>query len=582
MYKNSRILAIIPARGGSKRLPNKNILPLCGLPLIAHSIAAGRHSYIDRMVVSTDSPQIADIAAQYGCPVPFMRPAELSNDTASSVEVVLHVLDELQAQGEEYDTVVLLQPTSPLRTADMVGEAIAYYYDTQAQSVVSVCAVDHPPQWSNILPEDRAMDGFIRPEVRGLRSQDMQQHYRLNGALYISDVKTLRASKSFINDQGTRAFLMDRDVSVDIDEKTDFHIAEALMDTLAVPSVSFAGRTIGSGHPCFVIAEAGVNHNGDMEIAKKLIDAAVDAKADAVKFQTFIVDKFIARGAPKAEYQKVTTGGGSMDEMVRQWELSRSQHEELIAYCKKRGILFLSTAFDEDSLAMLVELGMPVIKMGSGEITNFLLLKAVADTGLPVILSTGMSEMHEVDAALRFLKEHNAGDVVVLHCVSNYPAAAETINIRAMETMRQAFRRPVGYSDHTKGFEVPLAAAALGASLFERHLTLSHDMEGPDHQASTEPRDFKQLVESIRIVEASLGNGVKTITPREREVRDVARRSIVAAHDLPAEHIMTMNDVAVKRPGTGMHPGRLNEVIGHRLLRDVTVDTLLGEGDFSD
>ena len=582
MYKNNSILAIIPARGGSKRLPNKNILPLCGLPLIAHSIAAGRHPYIDRIVVSTDSQQIADIAAQYGCPVPFLRPAELSNDTASSVDVVLHVLDELQAQGEEYDAVVLLQPTSPLRTADMVGEAIAYYHDTQAQSVVSVCAVDHPPQWSNTLPDDQAMDGFIRPEVQGLRSQDMQQQYRLNGALYISDVKALRATKSFINEQGTRAFLMDRNVSVDIDEKTDFHIAEALMDTLPVTPVSFADRTIGPGHPCFVIAEAGVNHNGDMEIAKKLIDAAADAGCDAVKFQTFITDKVIARGAPKAEYQKETTGDGSMDDMVRKWELSRSQHEELMQHCQKRDIMFLSTPFDEDSLAMLVDLGMPVIKVGSGEVTNILLLKAIADTGLPVILSTGMSEMHEVDAALRFLKEHKAGDVVVLHCVSNYPAAAETINIRAMETMGRAFRRPVGYSDHTRGFEVPLAAVALGATIFERHLTLSHDMAGPDHQASTEPQDFKRLVESIRIVEASMGNGVKTITPHEREVRDVARRSIVAARDLPAGHVIEAADLVLKRPGTGMQPGQIKEIIGRRLRRDMAADTLLAPEDMAD
>ena len=582
MYKNSRILGVIPARGGSKRLPDKNIRPLCGKPLLAHTIEAGNHPYIDRLAVSTDAPQIAEIATQYGCPPPFMRPAEFSGDTASSVDVVLHVLDELEKRGEIYDIVVLLQPTSPLRTAEMVGEAIKYYHAKQARAVVSICPVDHPPQWANTLPDDGAMDSFLRPEIKGLRSQDLPEHYRLNGALFINDVKLLQQTRTFMPEQNCYAFLMDRNASVDIDDETDFRIAEALMEAGPVPSMAFGDRVIGPGHPCFVIAEAGVNHNGDMTIAKKLIDAAAAAGCDAVKFQTFITEKVIARGAPKAQYQKQTTGDGSMDDMVRKWELNHSQHEELIAHCNLRNILFLSTPFDEDSLAMLVELSMPVVKVGSGEITNILLLQAIAETRLPVILSTGMSELFEVDAALRFLRQHNAGPVAVLHCVSNYPAAPETVNIRAMDTMRRAFRRPVGYSDHTVGFEAPLAAVAHGASIIERHLTLSHDMPGPDHQASTEPEDFKRLVDSIRIVEASLGDGVKRITEREREVRDVARRSIVAARDLPAGHIITMSDIAMKRPGTGLQPGQMDTILGKRLGRAVAQDTLLSSGDFED
>ena len=582
MYKNSRILAVIPARGGSKRLPDKNILPLCGKPLIAHTIDAGHHPCIDRLVVSTDSQQIAEIATQYGCPPPFMRPAELSGDTASSVDVVLHVLDELHTQGETYDIVVLLQPTSPLRIAAMVGEAIGYYHEKQARAVVSVCPVDHPPQWANTLPANRAMDNFLRPEIKGIRSQDLPEQYRLNGALFIADVPLLQQTRTFIPERDCYAFPMDRNASVDIDNAADFRIAEALMDAWPIPSINFGGRIIGPGHPCFIIAEAGVNHNGDMGTAKKLIDAAAAAGCDAVKFQTFITDKVIARGAPKADYQKQTTGDGSMDDMVRKWELNRRQHEELIAHCKLRNILFLSTPFDEDSLAMLVDLGMPVIKVGSGEITNVLLLKAIAETRLPVILSTGMSELFEVDAALRLLHRHKAGPVAVLHCVSNYPAAPETVNIRAMDTMRRAFRRPVGYSDHTVGFEAPLAAVAHGASIIERHLTLSHDMPGPDHQASTEPEDFRRLVDSIRIVEASLGDSVKRITERECEVRDVARRSIVAARNLPAGHRLTPDDIALKRPGTGMQPETMDTIIGKKLRRAVAPDTLLSPGDFED
>jgi len=347
-----------------------------------------------------------------------------------------------------------------------------------------------------------------------------------------------------------------------------------------VAAINIAGRRIGPGQPCFIIAEAGVNHNGDLEIARRLVNVAAQAGADAVKFQTFKAEKVISTRAPKAAYQVETTGSGeSQLEMAKRLELSFDSFRELRAYCEQRGILFLSTPFDEESVDFLADLGVPLFKIPSGEITNFPFLVHVAQKAKPMIVSTGMSTLEEVTAAVRVIQGTGNREMVLLHCTSSYPADPAESNLRAMETMRSALGVPVGYSDHTPGIEVALAAVALGACVIEKHFTVDRTLPGPDHRASADPRELSLLVEKIRCVEKALGDGIKRPVAGELDTRSVARRSIVARRQLSAGTVLTKEDVSIKRPGTGIAPEALHRVIGRKLARDVGADQLLSWED---
>ncbi len=324
----------------------------------------------------------------------------------------------------------------------------------------------------------------------------------------------------------------------------------------------------------FVIAEAGVNHNGDVALARKLVDVAAEAGADAVKFQTFSVDRLVTPTAAPAEYQR-RTGAASQHEMLRQLELSRAAHEELAAHCATRGIEFMSTPFDPESARFLAGLGVRRLKVPSGEITNLPLLEVVGSLGPQVILSTGMAEMAEVETAVATLCRAGATDLVVLQCVSNYPAEAAATNLRVMDTYAQAFGVPVGLSDHTVGLTIAIAAVARGARYLEKHFTLDRTLPGPDHQASLEPDELAALVRAVRDVEAALGDGIKRPAPSELPVRDVARKSLVAARDLAAGSVLRQEDVVILRPGTGISPARLPDVIGRRTVRAIAAHTPL-------
>lgn len=343
------------------------------------------------------------------------------------------------------------------------------------------------------------------------------------------------------------------------------------MDTIEVDH-----RLIGRNQPCFIIAEAGVNHNGNLMMALELVDAAVAAKADAVKFQTFKAEAVISTSAPKADYQLRTTGAvDSQLEMAKRLELSYDQFGEIKAYCNRRGILFLSTPFDHDSADFLDELGVSAFKIPSGEITNFPFLEHIARMGKPLILSTGMSYLDEVGEALCVVRAAGNREVVLLHCVSNYPAESADTNLRAMQTMANAFGVPVGYSDHTLGVEVALAAVALGACVVEKHFTLDCSLPGPDHGASMEPDDLSALVKGIRIVEGALGHGRKEPAPSEANTADVARRSLVAACDIAEGTILMEQHIAIKRPGTGLAPSLRKGLVGRKSRRFIPVDALL-------
>jgi N,N'-diacetyllegionaminate synthase len=322
-----------------------------------------------------------------------------------------------------------------------------------------------------------------------------------------------------------------------------------------------------------IIAEAGVNHNGSLERALALVDEAARAGADAVKFQTFRAEQVISRHAPKAEYQQRTTGNAeSQLDMVRALELDAAAHRKLVARCRERNLEFLSTPFDLESVALLKELGVARLKIPSGEITNPLLLRAAAATGLPLIISTGMSTLGEIEAALAVV---GPAPITLLHCTTEYPAPLVDVNLRAMATMAQAFGLPVGYSDHTEGIAVSVAAVALGAVLIEKHFTLDRNLPGPDHKASLEPRELGELVASIRVVEEALGSPRKAPSPSERKNIAIARKSLVAARPIGAGEPFTRENLTVKRPGNGISPMRYDEYLGRPAARDYEEDELI-------
>ena len=343
-----------------------------------------------------------------------------------------------------------------------------------------------------------------------------------------------------------------------------------------VTAINIGGREIGPGHPCFIIAEAGVNHNGEMNLARRLVEAAVEAGADAVKFQTFQADRLVTRDASKAEYQKETTGTNESHwEMIRRLELSPEAHRELMRYCQDKDILFMSSPFDELSADLLAELNVAVFKVPSGEITNLPFLSHIARKGKPMIVSTGMSYLSEVEAAVQTIESEQNRDYVLLQCTSNYPADPADANLAAMGTMARAFGALVGYSDHTTGIAVPTAAVAMGACVIEKHLTLDRSLPGPDHLASLEPGEFAAMVRSVRTVEAALGHGRKEPAASEANTSSVARKSLVASRDIPAGTRLSEELIAVKRPGTGLPPAMRAYLLGRLVREQIPADELI-------
>ncbi len=328
-----------------------------------------------------------------------------------------------------------------------------------------------------------------------------------------------------------------------------------------------------------IIAEAGVNHNGDLGFAKKLIAAAAAAGADLVKFQTFTAKSLVSASAPKAEYQKKTTESNeSQLEMIQKLELSREDHTVLIEECRLKGIGFFSTAFDFQSFDLLMELGcLEQIKIPSGELTNLPLLRYMSRFSKPLMLSTGMANLGEIEAAIEAVEAAGTPRslITVLHCTTEYPTPMEDVNLRAMVAMKRAFGVNTGYSDHTQGIEVAIAAVALGATIIEKHFTLDRNLPGPDHKASLEPHELKAMVEGIRNVERALGDGVKRPSPSELKNKPIARKSLVAIRPISTGEAFSAENMGAKRPGTGLSPMRWDEVLGRIASKDFAVDDLI-------
>jgi N,N'-diacetyllegionaminate synthase len=331
-------------------------------------------------------------------------------------------------------------------------------------------------------------------------------------------------------------------------------------------------------HKILIIAEAGINHNGSLDMARQIIEAAAEAGADIVKFQTYTADAIVAQGTDKAKYQKETTGDSeSQYEMLKKLELNRDSHVKLMTYCDEKGVEFLSSPFDHNSIDMLAELKLKRFKVPSGEITNLPYLRHIGKYGKPIILSTGMSTLKEIEAALKVLETSGIprDKITVLHCNTEYPTPMEDVNLKAMLTIRDTFSIQVGYSDHTLGVEVPIAAVAIGATVIEKHLTLDRNLPGPDHCSSMEPDELKAMVHAIRNIEKAFGDGIKRPSLSEEKNKPCVRKSIVAKRDIKRGEILTEENLAVKRPGFGISPMRWDEVVGSIAIKDWKADDLI-------
>jgi N,N'-diacetyllegionaminate synthase len=571
---SSRVLAVIPARGGSRSIPRKNLQTVAGRPLIAWTIDAARRARrVDRVIVTTEDEEIAAVAREWGAEVPMLRPAELARDDTPGIEPVIHAVSWLhEHEGYDPDVVLILQPTSPLRLADDIDASVSLYHERGVKALISVCRNAHPDSWTSKMTPDGILTEF-RPQLEEPTvRQEGADRYGQNGAIYLIDRAHLVAQHTLYADS-TLAYVMPADRSLDIDDAWQLTAAGAwLSNRHAARTVAIDRRRIGLGNPVFVVAEAGVNHNGRLDLAERLVDAAAAAGADAVKFQTWKTDELVTRSAPLAEYQRGDGPAKTQYDLLHELELDETALRVLKARAESRGLLFFSTPDEESSADLLERLDVPAFKIGSGEVTNLRLLRHVAAKGRPLILSTGMATIAEVAEAVRAIETAGNHALILMHCVSAYPSPVEESNLEAIGTLRSAFGCPVGFSDHTMTIDAAAAAAAKGAVVIEKHITLDRAMPGPDHQASFDVVQFRAMVDAIRRAESSLGDGVKRPMPSELPNRAVVRKVLVAARAMRAGQVLGEQDIALRRAGAGLAASDLIRVIGRTLRCDVDRD----------
>lgn len=568
-------LFLVPARGGSRRLPNKNTELMGGIPLIGHAIrrarTAARILGIERplVVCSTDDEVIARVARDWGGAVPFMRPPTLATDDSSSFDVAIHALEALEAEGMTLDLLILVQPTSPLQTADDIVRTVRTQ-QSAGDSAATVTLLHHAGV------AFRLADDVLL--TSGEPGQALGEAVVLNGGCYAITPSELRETSTFVTAGRTRGVVTEPSHSIDIDEPSDLQLARAMMESRPTRVVSIGDRPL-DGQRCFVIAEVGVNHNGDLRIAQELVTAAAAAGADAVKFQSFSPTAIASSSAPLADYQRDAGETGDQRSMLERLALTPKDHATIQQLATSLGILFFSTPFDAAAARMLDELDVPAFKVGSGELTNIPLLEEIAAYGRPMLISTGMATMREVAGAVDAVEATGVRDIALLHCVSNYPADPGDSNLKAMAAMRAAFGYPTGWSDHMADWATAVAAVAMGASLLEKHITLDRRMPGPDHAASIEPDDFAAMVRAIRAVERARGSGVKVPVAAEISTAAVARRSLHWAASLGKGTVVHPEHLVALRPGTGLQPSLANQLGGLLLGRDVTEGAMVVPAD---
>jgi N-acetylneuraminate synthase len=577
MIQNKKVFAIILARGGSKGIPRKNIKLLAGKPLIAYTINEAKKSkYIDKIIVSTDDSEIAEVSKRYGSKIQI-RPKELAQDNTPSLPALQYVVKTLEEQGENIDIVVLLQPTNPFRktkTIDKVIEKINQGFN----SCTTISPLEiHPCRFLEIK-NNKAH--FINKSKETLR-QNINQ-YHVDGTVYAYKKDTLKELNILPWDEEDNAVIkIDSEEFLDIDELIDFEIAEFLINKSK--TIKINNKIIGNNESCFIIAEAGVNHNKDLETAKKLADAAKWAGADAVKFQTFKSENLVTKQAFQADYQKNNIGKKeSQFDMLKRLELPYEDFKELKKYCDEKNIIFMSTPHTPDAADFLEDL-VPAYKIPSGDLINLPFLEKIAKKQKPIIFGTGMGTLDEVKEAITTIKSQGNNQIIALHCTTNYPCPLEEVNLRAMQTMQKELDCLVGYSDHTLGIEVSQMAKKLGAVVIEKHFTLDKNMPGPDHKASLEPYELKQMVRALKTQEYEktelnkivLGSPKKEPNPSEIRIAKVARKSIVSNKYISQGKKIEKEDLIIKRPGTGILPKKINEIIGKTAKQNIKKDELI-------
>ena len=494
-----------------------------------------------------------------------------------------HRAGALGPEGGDFEVFVCVPTTSPLRQARDLDDCIAAHLASEADVTMTIRPAGRNPYFNQVTLDKDGWARLVIPSDRELAFRQMAPPiFDLTTVAYAARPDFVMGAES-VWEGKVKAVMVPEERALDIDTPLDFKIAEFLARSRrggeakqgAVP-LDLGGHLVGPGQPCFIIAEAGVNHNGELDQALALVEAAARAGADAVKFQSFTAEEVAVEDAPKASYQQQGDDADeSQVEMLRRLELSPADHRVLAERCQERGIIFLSTPFDPASADLLHELGVKAFKLPSGEVTNLPFLRHVGAKGRPVILSTGMSSLAEVKRAVETLEGAGVSQMALLHCVSAYPAPASSANLRAMETMASALGLPVGFSDHTQGIEVALAATALGACIIEKHFTLDRSLPGPDHKASLEPHELSALVRGVRRVEAALGHGRKELMPEERDVMKAARRSLVAARDIPAGTVISQEMLTLRRPGTGLGHEHLAQVTGRKARERIAAGTLV-------
>lgn len=582
------VLGVILARAGSKGLPDKCVRPLLGRPVIDftfdHAIASRT---LTAFVLTTDSRPAKEIAGKRGIEI-IDRPAELAVDRATVDAAARHAVEAWERGHQQIvDAVVLLYGNIPVRADGLIDRAIDLLKHTGADSVRSVAPVTKQhPDWVHRLDGDRMTQ--FRPNSI-YRRQDLEPLYYHDGAVAVvtrgalfGALQTPSDFQSFLGGD-RRAIVCDPEDAVDIDGPVDLALAEAILRNRKTTELSIVDNRLSIGKhrvgpedPVFVIAEAGVNHKGDVETALRMVDVAVAAGADAIKFQLFRAAELTSRFAATAGYQKQATQHSNQQTMLRQLELDDEQFERIVRRCNERRILFLGTPFSRREVARLVKLGAPAIKLSSSDLNNDELLESAAKTELPLIVSTGAATSKEMDDSVCLLERLGARDrLILLHCVSAYPAPVDAVNMRAIQTLHEAFGVPTGFSDHTTSTSTGAWAVMAGACVIEKHFTLDRTMIGPDHAMSLVPDELKAYIAAIREAEPARGHGRLGLSDHEFEVRDAARRSVVADQPIARGTQITRSMLALKRPGTGIPPRQIEQIIGKTAAADIDGDTLL-------
>lgn len=579
-----RVLAIILARAGSKGLPDKCVRSLRGQALVTFTFDHALSSTsVDKVVFSTDSTPAAALARASGIRV-IDRPADLATDTASVDAVARHAVEILEGEGSQSPhAIVLLYGNIPVRAAGVIDRAVRHLLDTGADSVRTVAPLTkHHPDWTHRLEGDRLVQYRTNSVYR---RQDLEPLYYHDGAVAVVTRDALFSPAALAGDrqafwgEDRRAIVQKPNDSVDVDEEIDLHIAEAILGArrdVKPPRLRIGQTEVGAGRPVFLIAEAGVNHGGDVDEALRMVDAAVGAGANAVKFQMFTAADLTTGSVPAAPYQSKRLADTTQRDMLAKLQLTTADFARIARRCDDSGIVFLATPFSVTDVDRLVSMGAVAIKIASPDLVDIGLLERACASGLPLIVSTGAADEEEIAAAVtRIVRSGARCRLALLHCVSVYPTAMADANLRAMDTLAQRFGTVVGYSDHTTSTSIGAMAVGAGARILEKHFTLNRAAEGPDHAMSLDPPMLAEYIQSVREAEAAMGSGSLDVNEAEQEVRRVARKSLVAVRTIAPGETIRRDMLTSKRAGGGIPPTEIYRLLGRKAVKLVEADTPL-------